>query len=47
MIRWTVVDGELIADPERRREGVFKGFEPGESDEAVDGVDEHDRFGVE
>jgi len=47
VIRWKVVDGELEVEVLNRREDVFEGFEPGESDDAVDGVERHDTFGVE
>lgn len=47
VIRWKVVDGELVAEVVERSNEVFADFEPGESDEAVDVVDEHDRFGIE
>lgn len=47
VIRWKVVDGELVAEVRNRGEGVFDDFEPGESDEPVDTVEAHDGFGRE
>jgi bifunctional DNA-binding transcriptional regulator/antitoxin component of YhaV-PrlF toxin-antitoxin module len=47
VIRWKIVDGELEVEVLNRREAAFEGFEPGESDGAVDGVERHDTFGVE
>lgn len=47
VIRWKVVDDELVAEVRDRNEEAFDDFQPGESEEAVDGVDEHDRFGLE
>ncbi len=46
LLRWKVIDGELRVEIVRQRLGVFDDFEPGESDEPVDGVAEHDRFGI-
>jgi len=46
-IRWRVVDDELSVEVVSQETGVFDDFEPGASDEPVDGVSEHDRFGVE
>lgn len=46
VIRWRVVDGELEATVVRRRTGVFDDYEPGASDEPVDVVEDHDRFGL-
>lgn len=46
VIRWRIVDGERRVELVRRRTGVFDDFEPGASEEPVDVVDEHDRFGV-
>lgn len=47
VIRWRVVDGELDLEIVARRTGVFDDFEPGASEEPVDVVDDHDRFGLE
>lgn len=47
VIRWKVVDDELVAEVQDRSEETFGDFEPGESEDAVDGVDEHDQFGLE
>lgn len=47
VIEWRVVDGELTVDVRSTETGAFADFEPGESDEAVDVVEEHDRFGLE
>lgn len=44
VIRWKVVDDELVAEVRARGEGVFEDFEPGESDEPVDAVQAHDGF---
>lgn len=46
-LRWHVVDGELRVTVVSTSSGAFDDFEPGSSDEPVDGVDEHDGFGVE
>lgn len=46
VIRWKVEDGELTVTVVRKRTGVFDDFEPGKSDDPVDAVDEHDRFGL-
>ncbi len=47
VLRWRIVSGELEVTIVRRRTGVFDDFEPGRSEEPVDVVDEHDRFGLE
>ena len=47
VLRWKVVDGDLQVEVTSQNTGVFGDFEPGESDEAVDVVEEHDRFGLE
>lgn len=47
IVRWKVVDGTLEVEVLNRREGVFEDFEPGESEEPVDAVAEHDSFGIE
>lgn len=47
VIRWKVVDGDLQVEVHSQETGVFADFEPGESDEAVDVVEEHDQFGLE
>lgn len=47
VIRWTVVGGELRVEVVNQRLGAFEDFVPGESDDEVDAVDAHDRFGVE
>jgi bifunctional DNA-binding transcriptional regulator/antitoxin component of YhaV-PrlF toxin-antitoxin module len=46
-IRWRVVDGELSVEVVNQETGVFDDYEPGASEKSVDGVSEHDRFGVE
>lgn len=46
VLRWKVVEGELQVTVIHQDKGVFDGFEPGRSDEPVDVVDEHDRFGL-
>ncbi len=46
VIRWRIVDGELMVELVRRPAAVFDDFEPGASEEPVDVVDEHDRFGA-
>ncbi|MBS1263008.1 MAG: hypothetical protein MAG715_00175 [Methanonatronarchaeales archaeon] len=46
VVRWKVVDGELEVEVVHRRRGVFEDFRPGESEEEVDSVDEHDSFGL-
>jgi bifunctional DNA-binding transcriptional regulator/antitoxin component of YhaV-PrlF toxin-antitoxin module len=47
VLRWKVVDGQLEVDVVNAREESFADFEPGESDEPVDVVEEHDAFGIE
>lgn len=47
VIRWKVVDDELVAEVQDRSAEAFDDFEPGESEEVVDSVDEHDQFGLE
>jgi len=47
VLRWKIVDGELRVEVDSQENGVFEDFEPGESDEAVDVVEDHDRFGLE
>ena len=47
MLRWKVIDGDFQVEIVRQQLGVFDDFEPGESDEPVDGVAEHDAFGLE
>lgn len=47
VLRWKVVDGDLQVEIVRQKLGVFDDFEPGESDDPVDSVAEHDTFGLE
>lgn len=47
VIRWEIEDGDLTVTIVRKRTGVFDDFEPGQGDEPVDMVDEHDGFGLE
>lgn len=47
VIRWRIVDGELDIEVIAHETGVFEDFEPGSSDDPVDTVAEHDRFGLE
>jgi AbrB family looped-hinge helix DNA binding protein len=47
VIEWQIVDGELEVEIRQTRTGTFDDFEPGESEETVDTVEEHDRFGIE
>lgn len=47
VLRWKVVDGDLQVEIVHQRLGVFDDFDPGVSDEPVDGVAEHDSFGLE
>lgn len=47
VIRWKVVDDELIAEVRNRTERSFQDFEPGTSEDGIDGVEAHDRFGLE
>lgn len=47
IIRWKVVDGNPEIDIIHQRLGVFDDFEPGESKEPIDGVAEHDGFGID
>ena len=47
VLRWKIVDDELRVEVHSQESGVFEDFEPGESMEAVDVVEEHDRFGLE
>jgi bifunctional DNA-binding transcriptional regulator/antitoxin component of YhaV-PrlF toxin-antitoxin module len=47
MLRWKVIDGNLQVEIVRQQLGVFDDFEPGASDEPIDGVAEHDAFGLE
>lgn len=44
ILRWKIVDGELRVEHASQNQGVFDDFQPGESDEHVDVVEEHDRF---
>lgn len=46
VLRWRVDDGEIEVSVVHRRSGVFEDFEPGASEEPVDVVEEHDRFGL-
>lgn len=46
LLHWEIEDGELRVRVVHRDEGAFEDFEPGESDEPVDAVEDHDRFGV-
>lgn len=46
-LRWRVVDGELRVSVISSEEGAFEDFEPGSSEEPIDAVEAHDRFGVE
>jgi bifunctional DNA-binding transcriptional regulator/antitoxin component of YhaV-PrlF toxin-antitoxin module len=47
VLRWKIIDDELRVEVYSQESGVFDDFDPGESDEAVDVVEEHDRFGLE
>lgn len=47
VIEWRVVDGELTVEVRSAETDVFDDFEPGRSDDGVDAVEEHDRFGLE
>lgn len=47
VIRWKVIEGELVADVRHSGEEAFGDFEPGASEDTVDVVAEHDGFGVE
>ncbi|WP_460918749.1 AbrB/MazE/SpoVT family DNA-binding domain-containing protein [Salinarchaeum chitinilyticum] len=47
VIRWKVVEDELVADVQHRGGEAFADFEPGASEDPVDGIAEHDGFGVE
>lgn len=47
VIRWKVIDDELVAEIEDRTDEAFDDFEPGESEEHVDVVEDHDGFGIE
>lgn len=47
VIRWKVVDGDLVAEVQDTGEGAFEDFEPGASEEPVDSVEAHDDFGTE
>lgn len=46
-LQWKIIDGELAVEVVNQRLGVFDDFVPGASDEDVDSVSEHDRFGLE
>lgn len=46
VLRWKVIDGDLHVEIVHQRLGVFDDFEPGKSDEPVNGVAEHDAFGL-
>lgn len=47
VLEWQVVDGELRVAVRRTGQGAFEDFEPGASEEDVDVVEDHDRFGLE
>ena len=47
MLRWRVVDEELRVTVVSTEAGAFDDFEPGRSAEKVEGVEEHDAFGLE
>lgn len=47
VIEWHIVDGELEVKIRSSKTGVFDDFEPGESADSVDAVEEHDGFGLE
>jgi len=47
VIEWQIVDGELEVEIRQTQSGAFEDFDPGASEETVDTVEEHDRFGVE
>ena len=47
VLRWKIVNDELQVEIHSQEMGVFDDFEPGESETAVDAVEEHDRFGLE
>ena len=47
VLRWKVVDGTLRVGHTGQKQGVFEDFQPGEPDELVDVVTEHDRFELE
>lgn len=47
ILRWRIEDRELQVEVIHQRRGVFEDFEPGESDEPVDGVAIHDEFGLQ
>ena len=46
-LRWRVVDEELRVTVVSTEAGAFDDFDPGRSTEKVDGVEEHDTFGLE
>ena len=46
-LRWRVVGEELRVTVVSTEAGAFDDFEPGRSTEEVDGVEEHDTFGLE
>lgn len=46
VLRWRVVDGELVVTVVRRREGAFDDFEPGVPRRRWTWLREHDDFGV-
>lgn len=47
VLRWKVVDGTLRVGHTGQKQGVFEDFQPGEPDEQVDVVTEHDRSELE
>lgn len=46
-LRWRIEDGELTVSVVSSETGAFDDFEPGSSDEPVDGVADHDGFGLD
>lgn len=47
VIQWKVVEDELVANVRHRDDETFDDFEPGASEDPVDGIAEHDGFGVQ
>lgn len=47
VLRWKIVDEELHVEVYSQESGVFDDFQPGTSEDDVDVVEEHDRFGLE
>ena len=46
-LRWRVVDEELRVTVVSTEAGAFDDLDPGRSTENVDGVEQHDTFGLE